>query len=81
MKKDLSIALSGIMAVLMLTGCGHKTETEVAPTKVKVMNGQTSAVPIETVFSGTVEEDQATSLSFATAGTVRQVLVSEGQRV
>ena len=69
------------MAVLMLTGCGHKTETEVAPTKVKVMNGQTSAVPIETVFSGTVEEDQATSLSFATAGTVRQVLVSEGQRV
>ena len=41
MKKDLSIALSGIMAVLMLTGCGQKTETEVAPTKVKVISGQT----------------------------------------
>ena len=81
MKKQLLTALSVIVAVLMLTGCGQKTETEVAPTKVKVISGQTSTAPTETVFSGTVEEDQATSLSFATAGTVRQVLVSEGQRV
>ena len=35
MKKQLLTALSVIMAVLMLTGCGQKTETEVAPTKVK----------------------------------------------
>ncbi len=69
------------MAVLMLTGCGKKTETEMAPTKVKVMNAQTSSVPKETVFSGTVEEDQATSLSFPVPGTVKRVLVSEGQRV
>ena len=75
------MALMVIMAVLMLTGCSQKTKTEVAPTKVKVMNGQSSAAPREMLFSGTVEEEQTTSLSFATAGTVKQVLVSEGQRV
>ena len=81
MKKDLFMVLPVILAALMLAGCSRKAETEVAPVRVKVADGLTSVVQKETLFSGTVEEDQAISLSFPVPGTVKQVLVSEGRRV
>ena len=81
MKKGLLMATPVLVALLVLARCGEKPIAEIAPVRVKVADGLTSGVPKETTFSGTVEEDQATSLSFAVPGTVRQVLVSEGQRV
>ncbi len=71
-----------MMAAALLTSCGQKSApTLKAPIRVKTevvsaatdVNGQT--------YVGIVEEREATAVSFTSMGTVKRVLVSEGQRV
>ena len=73
----------GLLAVLAIASCGKKEESRVkAPIRVKTEvaaheHGNSDA----RTFVGTVEEREATAVSFTGMGVVRRVLVSEGQRV
>lgn len=77
--------LSVITMVAMLPileGCGKQAPTvEKTPIEVKVMNVEKSDASVRQSFSGTIEEDNGSSLSFSIAGTVRSVAVSAGQKV
>ena len=84
MQFAMSLAAATVGTVL-LVGCGKKTEqaVRVDPVKVKVMTVG-SAESVEwtgTKYSGTVEEESGTSLSFSAAGTLTQLLVKVGDRV
>lgn len=81
MKKRL-FTVSTIL-VILLTGCHEKepAATSIPPVKVKTMTvRQEQTVPTGS-YSGTVEEENGTLLSFSTAGTVQQLYVHLGQRV
>ena len=71
------------MTVLVaLCGCGEKKQADVEQTaRVKVKQIQTEAVNGEQGFSGTIEEASGSSLSFASAGTIKHIYVSAGQTV
>lgn len=77
----------GLISLLTVSSCSRKGETQDAePVKVKTMTmtdaSQGMQFPLNgQVYSGTIEEASATSLSFAVPGTVRQIMVSEGQMV
>ena len=77
----------GLISLLTVSSCSRKGETQDAePVKVKTMTmtdaSQGMQFPLNgQVYSGTIEEASATSLSFAVPGTVRQIMASEGQRV
>jgi len=69
-------------AVFVLAGCSEKKSSkEIAPVKVVTMEVGLSQGNVERSYVGTVKESYGSALSFATAGTVRQVLVNEGQAV
>lgn len=71
-----------IFACLGLSSCHHKPVATVAPPlKVKVMVAQPSQMLMSRAYSGTVEESNGASLSFSSAGTLRQIYVNEGDRV
>jgi len=72
----------GLALAMLASSCSQKSESgEVAPVRVKTMTIAAVSRTAGQEYSGTVEEESATSLSFAVPGTVQQVLVSEGQRV
>ncbi|MBQ9667576.1 MAG: efflux RND transporter periplasmic adaptor subunit [Prevotella sp.] len=73
----------GLLAVLTIAGCSGKEESGVkAPTKVKTeIVGSEPPSDGAATFVGTVEEREATAVSFTGMGVVRRVLVSEGQHV
>ena len=78
--KSLTLAL----AAVMLTACGTKDEGRDAgrkAVKVETTQVKTTAAARTTSYSGTVEEENGSLLSFAVAGTVSRVLVNEGDRV
>ena len=74
-----------VMAAMVLIGlssCGEKKEAAQEQTvRVKVQEIRAEPINGEQGFSGTIEEVSGVSLSFATAGTVRRIYVSEGQMV
>lgn len=75
-----------LAGMLMLGSCGEKNRKEraVEPVNVKTMTDASQGMQFPLngqVYSGTIEEASATSLSFAVPGTVRQIMASEGQRV
>ncbi len=69
----------------LLVSCGKKQEaqTSVEPVKVKEMTvGIESSIAASGYgYSGTVEEENGTSLSFTTGGTILQLKVKVGDRV
>jgi RND family efflux transporter MFP subunit len=77
-----SIAMM-VAAGLLMGGCSEKSQTQddKAPVDVKVMTVQRCDVNARQSFSGTVEEESGSALSFPIAGTVKSVAVAEGQRV
>ena len=79
----LSLCLTLALPVVTLSGCQEKAAQKVViePVRVRVRptNSLPSAEQIE--YSGTVEAKTSTMLSFSVSGTVRQVLVEQGQRV
>lgn len=70
-------------ASLLLVGCGNSNQevTKRQDVKVKVMDVMTGARYSSESYSGTVEEENGTALSFAVAGTVKSVHFSLGQKV
>ena len=77
---------AAVVGTALLAGCGKKTETsaKVAPVRVKVMtvgNADGNDWTTASKYSGTVEEESGTSLSFSAAGTLTSLRVKVGDRV
>ena len=74
--------LVGVLCTLTLFSCGQKqVERTKAPIRVKTEVADSSPSGTQRSYVGTVEEAEATAVSFTSMGTVRRVLVSEGQAV
>ncbi len=67
----------------LISACGHDSkETNSRPAvRVKTMSIANNGVEEKSSYSGTVEEDNGTVLSFAAAGTIKTLSVSEGENV
>lgn len=69
-------------AALILSSCGQQAPSvEKKPIEVKVAEVESSNVGSRRSFSGTIEEENGSALSFALPGTVKMIGVEEGQRV
>lgn len=82
MKSINQIALA--LTAVMLSACGGNTgadETERGAVKVEVTQVKAATADRTSRYSGTVEEENGSLLSFAVGGTVSRVLVDEGDRV
>lgn len=76
-----SKTLIGLLAVLVVCGCGKKKEDVEQPVKVKTETvGNIDATGFES-YTGTIEEMNGVALSFTVGGTLKQLLVDEGQMV
>ena len=74
--------LGAASLILILTGCGSKEqENATYEVTVKATEITTSEVSVVGNYSGTVEEENGTSLSFAVVGTIDQLKVKMGDRV
>lgn len=84
MRIAMSLAVATVSSALLVS-CGKNAEesAKTTPVKVKVMNvsDMGSNATGASKFSGTVEEENGTSLSFSTAGTVTKICVKVGDRV
>lgn len=82
MKRRMFLSLSLLVCVGLLTGCKQDVKSaERGPVKVVTEKVAATVIDGGQGFSGTVEEENGASLSFATAGTVSKIYVSEGQMV
>lgn len=85
MKKTSFQTITALACIsLLLMGCSKKVEKSAtqAPTLVKEMIvGDETSSTNDFNYSGTVEEETGTALSFATAGTIKQLNVKVGDRV
>lgn len=81
MKKEFAIA--SLWLIPFLTGCQGDVEKPKAnePVKVKAVVVKDDAYVNTMRYSGTVEEENGTSLSFAVAGTIKTMNVRLGQHV
>lgn len=78
MRKGLVI----LMTILMVCSCGQKKENVTkSPVRVKTEKVSTTMSMGSQSYVGIVEEREATAVSFTSMGTVRRVLVNEGQSV
>ncbi len=72
------------LSVLLFSACGHdkKDNNDSQPSvRVKTMAVAGNGADENFSYSGTVEEESATVVSFSTAGTIRTLTVSEGDHV
>lgn len=71
-----------LLAAAVVCGCGEKKSPgTVAPVKVMTMTVGEAPAEEGQAYSGTVEEESGSTLSFAASGTVKSINVSEGQFV
>ncbi len=75
-----------IMSILTLqiSACGHNSEEKqnnVEPIRVKTLTVADNRSELSSNYSGTVEEESGTVVSFSTAGTIKTLTVSEGDHV
>ena len=71
-----------LLGALLLQGCtGGDADGSRRAVTVRTMTVSSSAVNGVQRYSGTIEEKNGTSLSFAVAGTISRVAVTEGQSV
>lgn len=75
---NIAIVLSYLF---LISGCKQKEPTTPSTVNVKVMVVCPSVISDGRVFSGTIEESSGSTLSFPIAGTIQQILVSEGERI
>lgn len=75
--------MATLLLIPVLTGCRSNEDKPEAPSpvKVKTMTVQSATYATPKQYSGTMEEENGTSLSFATAGTIQAVHVRLGQQV
>lgn len=75
-------ALCSLLALMVAAGCGEKKAVQApAPVSVKTMVVGSGRGDGGQGYSGTIEEEDGSSLSFATMGTVESINVGEGQFV
>lgn len=81
MKKGMYMML--LMATLVIGSCSEKKQNALEPQPVKVKTMPVGVSPVNggQAYSGVIEEMSGSSLSFAGAGTVKTLSVSEGQFV
>lgn len=68
----------------LASACGHdskSTDNSRPPVRVKTMTVTNNNVEEKFSYSGTVEEESGSVVSFSTAGTIKTLTVSEGDRV
>ena len=71
-----------LAAVLLVSGCSQKSEQKSkTPTRVTTEVVSATTNTLGQTYVGIVEEREATAVSFTSMGTVKRVLVSEGQAV
>ncbi len=72
-----------LMATLVIGSCSEKKQNALEPQPVKVKTMLVGVSPVNggQAYSGVIEEMSGSSLSFAGAGTVKTLSVSEGQFV
>lgn len=81
-KRKAMVALVIVVSVSLLQACKSEERKQSAQlVKVEVQSVAALSADGVRLFSGTVEEESGSALSFATAGTVQRVFVSEGQTV
>lgn len=76
--------LSLLLLFSALTSCGKDSknkENERPAVRVKTLAVSNSGVDENRTYSGTVEEGTGTVISFSTAGTIKTLKVSEGDRI
>lgn len=73
----------GLSLLFMMVGCssGKMKQVEVAPVQVKTITVVPQGMEREKRFSGTLEAETETSLSFSVMGTVEKVCIKQGDRV
>lgn len=77
-------ALSVTIVLAALTACGHdasEKQNSRPAVRVKTMAVADNNVEEQITYSGTVEEENGTVVSFSAAGTITTLIVSEGERV
>ncbi len=70
--------------LVLLTACGHnstKNNKSRDAVRVKTMTVAADSIAGNSSYSGTVEEESATVVSFSTAGTIKTLSVSEGESI
>ncbi len=82
-KRTYYLTTALLSAVMLLTGCQSKENqsNERQKVKVKVMQVVSGEQSGTSRYSGTVEEENGTALSFAVPGTIKTLHVKLGQRV
>ncbi|MGI6242489.1 MAG: efflux RND transporter periplasmic adaptor subunit [Prevotella sp.] len=78
-KLNWTIAL--LSMVFLATGCGKKKQDVENIVKVKTMAAGSMDFTHQQSYPGSIEEMSGTSLSFAAAGTIKSLNISEGQYV
>ncbi len=76
--------MSLMLAAVVMSACNAKDDTESRPAeavKVQTMQASSADAGLQGRYSGTVEEESGSLLSFAAAGTISGVYVKEGQSV
>lgn len=91
--KNIIVVYGSLLAVLVLSftlcGCDKADGSNSnvvpnatrAPVKVKVLVVKNSSIPSERAYSGTIEEERSTLVSFASVGTIKELYLTEGKRV
>ncbi len=72
------------ISLVLLAACGKDSkdkEKSISPVRVKTLTVSDTGVDLARNYSGTVEEDSGTVVSFAATGTIKTLQVSEGDRV
>ncbi|MGI6218460.1 MAG: efflux RND transporter periplasmic adaptor subunit [Bacteroidaceae bacterium] len=74
---------ASLLLTALLAGCqrGEKQAEAQQPIKVRTITTHAEQTSAARRYSGTVEEENGTLLSFSTAGTVKRIYVHLGQRV
>ncbi len=73
-----------VIVMLAISSCGHhdsEKQHSRQPVRVKTLVIADTGVDNNTSYSGTVEEESGTVVSFSAGGTIKTLNVSEGQRV
>ncbi len=78
--KKLNYAIAALSA-LLLVACSEKKEKQRVVLDVTVESVSLQADALSSSYVGQIEEQSATTLSFPGSGTIKQMLVSEGQHV
>lgn len=74
--------LAAVMLTATVVSCGKQEQQRtLAPVKVEIETVGTSDKTSKRNYVGVVEEEKSSSLSFATMGTIRSIVVKEGQHV